>query len=345
VFATLPSADAGSRKGRPGAVEGMTGKGPADRQPRRYLPKLGRDPRANARGVIRGIVAGNPDARLVQHEDDGHIAIYLAAELLVLCSSCTREDSRARARVQRAGAVRSGVALPACPRRPARRMSAMEDGYAEFVDMLGDPDPEVRMAACWRLAELGSNATGAIPALRQTLNDADTEVVFCAAHALRRIRSSSADEFFVEELKRWDLARTGRGSEAAEVRVAIVRLAEALKSPSREGRFLAAWNLKELFGTMRDAACAVAVPQLRVAVSDEDPKIRLLSCQALGVLGRDAAEAWPELTKARHDEDERVSAMARWASRWAWSTELRLSRSLLLNVLLLAALLVLALVR
>ncbi len=149
-----------------------------------------------------------------------------------------------------------------------------------LAEYLKDRDPMVRAAAATTIVEAGLNRTAAIPALIE-LVELDEEPSSYAALVLGRM-----------------------GTEAKE---AVKALHGALKSPNKRLRVSAA----EALGCM-GAAAKDTVPDLIATLEiEEDFNHRLLF--ALGDLGEFAGEAVPKLRAALNNDDPKVVAAACYA--------------------------------
>ncbi|HVN03955.1 MAG TPA: DUF2961 domain-containing protein [Bryobacteraceae bacterium] len=142
--------------------------------------------------------------------------------------------------------------------------SAIDD----VAQALGDPEPDVRIAASWALSQLGPAGAHAVPSLRRSLSDRDARVRSLAAVALRSM-----------------------GPKAAE---AVPELIQALRDSAAYVRAPAA----DALGSIGPAAKA-AVPALEKGLSTADEVYAWRSmAAALGNIGPDAADALPVLQKA-----------------------------------------------
>jgi HEAT repeat protein/lysophospholipase L1-like esterase len=178
-----------------------------------------------------------------------------------------------------ASAIERAPLFPAVP-SVADRLPPGAD-VPRLVAALKDADPGVRRGAAWALGRQGRRAAAAaVPALAAALGDRDESVRRDAARALGRL-----------------------GDAGRPARPALFR---ALCDERASVRWRAAQSLSSL-----DVG-AGAVPDLVLALRNEDPYVRGFAAWTLGAIGPDARAAVPALVDAlqRDDGYERGGAAA-----------------------------------
>ena len=145
-----------------------------------------------------------------------------------------------------------------CLLSPAWGQGAPEPAVAEWVERLGDPDPDVRRAAAVSLRRLGPGAAPAVPALARALrDDPDEWVCDAAAKALSEVGAP-----------------------------AVPALIEALREADRpEVRLASAVALSQ-----QEAVAARAVPALIDALEDDAEPVRRQAAKGLARIGAAAKE-------------------------------------------------------
>jgi HEAT repeat protein len=155
-----------------------------------------------------------------------------------------------------AEAVRGWLEDPASP--------LPEVGVEALVQVLGDADAAVRMAAAWGLEKLGPEGRPGLPGLVAALrDDADPGVRAAAARSLGALEPAEAP--------------------------AVPALLDALWDPHEAVRHEAALALSEL------PLSNDAVPRLERALGSDDPYVTAFAAWRLGNLGMRAAPAVPAL--------------------------------------------------
>ena len=180
---------------------------------------------------------------------------------------------------------------------------------AGLAEALEHADVKQRRAAARELAELGTEAAEAMPALSKAINDEDREVRRLAIHAIGQI-GPQADSYLAALV------------DALEDDELPVRLAAAFAinriAPEEES------HREVLIGTMRmgeggtivavgqtGQRGAWAVPTLIELLRDERPGIRRITANALEQIGPAAADASEALQRvAQQDPDDRVRLAA-----------------------------------
>ena len=152
-------------------------------------------------------------------------------------------------------------------------------------------------------------AGSAVPALLEVLEDPNPEMRENAALALAAVRPPARaaaskllgrlddDSAAVREAVLCGLANTGRGNEQVELAVA-----KATSDPAEQIRRTAAHAL----GNVGAARLDVVVPTLVKCLQDADAEVRYRAAQSLGWLGDPARDAVPALLNALRDEDDIV---------------------------------------
>ncbi len=169
--------------------------------------------------------------------------------------------------------------------------------------------PETRRLAMKGLAATSSRTDTATPILLELLGDPEPEVRDAAADGVWSapettipllLAALSHDDPFVREPAVSSLAKF-----AALPAVAIPAISRLLRDDYREVRLAAAQAL----GTIGEAA-ASAVPALVRALADHDADVRADAASALALIGPAAGEALPALERTLEDPDERVQREA-----------------------------------
>jgi HEAT repeat protein len=85
--------------------------------------------------------------------------------------------------IERLTDINAGIRLKA-----SRALAAIgRPAVADLQAALRSPDPDIRKNAAFCLGEIGTEASPAVPALKQLLNDEHTPVRWCADNALKKI--------------------------------------------------------------------------------------------------------------------------------------------------------------
>ena len=163
--------------------------------------------------------------------------------------------------------------------------------FSKLSKDLAADDRDTRREAARELRELGAAALPALPALIGALQDDDEQVAGRAVTAIARIGAKAGDaipaliETMDPERRRYDEQVVFRAAFAlSEIGVAAVGpLREALKSSSARRRMGAAHAL-QLIGP----PAAPAVPELLVALGDDEEQVRGGASAALAAIGEPA---------------------------------------------------------
>lgn len=183
-----------------------------------------------------------------------------------------------------------------------------------LIQALNDSDASVRGAAADALGNIGQPA---IPALNDALVDQDKAVRDGALRALVVIRplEKAVIPLLIAGLQ--DQDKTVRLSALTmlerigpEANATVPALVEALKDKNADVRSAASGALGAIGPNARDA-----VSVLIKALKDEDEKVRWRASSALRMIGPDAREAVPALIEALNDENEQVRLDAGWTLR------------------------------
>ena len=180
---------------------------------------------------------------------------------------------------------------PLVRRHAAWSLGEAEDAAAvdALVAALADPDPRVRVVAAWSLGEIKD--LRALEPLRLALRDDDPGVREMAVLAIGELEHPAGREA-IEEADRWVASTDAR--------------AWALRQIDRAGG--SEVFVGELTGTragLADVAGNIA------RLSDEDPAVRALAAEQLGLLG--SPDAVAPLLDALDDEVAAVRAAVIWA--------------------------------
>jgi HEAT repeat protein len=188
------------------------------------------------------------------------------------------------------GAFSSVVSGGQAPQQPPS-----EKDLSTVIEMLGSPDPVVRVSVACARNVFNPNAAAAIPVLIDLLDDAEPV----------------SPEVCREDHRRWwgdeKPITAGQESARALVRIGIAsfdRLVKALQSAGATARRNAAWAL----GALDDSR---AVMPLVAVLGDADESVREQASWALGALG-DARAVQPLVGRLR-DAAARVRRQAAWA--------------------------------
>ena len=174
---------------------------------------------------------------------------------------------------------------------------------AELARLLQDGAPEVRAAAAWALARLGSDARPAVPALEAALGDPSEGVRVAAVSALGAVSAEASAPALFAALSdprqgvRWEAARAlSRATLDADA--ALPRLTAALRGDDPYLRGFAAWKLGEMGPRAR-----AAVPALVDALAREEGYGRGGASTALAKMGPAARAAVPALVQGLEAAD------------------------------------------
>ena len=171
------------------------------------------------------------------------------------------------------------VALASCTADPGYRGRSS----AQWIDLLGDPDPSARAdaaSALGNILRLQPKSPKVVQALVAALADTSDLVRFAVGLALA----------------------TDRVKAPAAVPGLVAALGDSAHPQMRQQ----AAYLIGVFGT----TAASAVPSLAAALLDPDAGVRAASAEALGRVGPDAALALPELEMVSRDPEPRVRLKA-----------------------------------
>ncbi|MGD1910030.1 MAG: sister chromatid cohesion protein PDS5 [Rivularia sp. (in: cyanobacteria)] len=216
-----------------------------------------------------------------------------------------------------------------------------------LIQALKDKDEQVRSYTAYALGGVGKDAQSAIPSLTEALKDDYFKVRSHAAHSLGRmgLQAKSAVPELIELLKDKNLKVRSNAIKALMAidsqDVSIVpALAETLNDTEVQIRTKAADALgnmgskatkavpalivvlQDKEASVRDKAAealgkigseSVVLP-LTKALQDEEAWVRRKASHALGKMGSQAAPAFPQLTEALKDKDDKVSSAA--AEAW-----------------------------
>lgn len=200
---------------------------------------------------------------------------------------------------------RMSVHLNACGSRLRSEMG-------RIIALLKDERVDVRVTAATLLAQCGESAAPAVGALVEAFDDDSHEVRVQAIEAIGKIGPAAApavtnlaalldhDDSRVREHAAEAIGRIG-----VEADTVIPKLVTLLYGGSLSARRKAVRSMRQ-FGP-------AAVPALIAAIEHEDPDVRWYAIDALGKMGRPAAEALPAIRRALKDEDETVRRAASWA--------------------------------
>ncbi len=207
-----------------------------------------------------------------------------------------------RARVRLAGSLVVLTAAVVLARPPASEASVQS-----LVERLAAPDASARAEAACELGQKRAGASSAVDALAALLPDAlRVGPVECGMSPwLRRLLEAKPEE--------WRRFETSPGREAARAlarigRPALRPLVAALSAASPQARAHAAYGIGEMDG--RDGR-AEALPQLMIALKDDDDGVREACVRALGEISD--PEAVPALLGALRDKAAPVRSSVAWA--------------------------------
>ena len=160
----------------------------------------------------------------------------------------------------------------------------MNSDLSQLIDDLAAPDPATRSQAAERLSQLGSDAQPAAVALVRACGDPEEEVLQWATGALEALGPplvSGVDQLAAliddqsPDVAYWAATLLGRLTAAAAPAVEVLTHAVA-GTADLSVRQRAAWALGEI-----GPAAAAALPALRQAVTDPDPRLSRLAQQAI----------------------------------------------------------------
>ncbi|MFT4546763.1 MAG: HEAT repeat protein [Verrucomicrobiales bacterium] len=216
-----------------------------------------------------------------------------------------------------------------------RLLGQSSDGQRTGFDLinaaLADPDPQVRASAIGALAKFGATASPAVGRLCELAEGAGPSTRLAILNALTAIGSDAKAALPLVEASLTDGESSLRGAAIAAM-VAIEPDAEglttvlekmlkdpdeAVRHPAIEGlgqrgedARSAAPQLFALLGKKDDRVVALeALTQIRPlevdpyieALRNDDPRVRLFACEALGRLGNKAAKSIPALEQLKRD--------------------------------------------
>lgn len=141
-----------------------------------------------------------------------------------------------------------------------------------LIEVLKNPDCNIRWRAAWVLGDMASEANAAVGALAEALQDEDAQVRMYAALALGEIGKAA--------------------------KLAVPPLMAALQDREEYVRIYAASALRRL-GT----EAKVAVPSLMNALKDKNPRVRKNAALALGAMGSEATSAVGDVIPLLQDNE------------------------------------------
>jgi HEAT repeat protein len=202
--------------------------------------------------------------------------------------------------------VRAGRELATLQRSRLREMlRSLEEETACLSRLVEGAEPATRASAAELLGELGE--AGALPVLRNALQDASGQVRVRAAEALGRMRDQDAVGAlcallqYAPELRIAAVRALGLIGDAG----AIPALAELLTGSGRAMDAECRWAVVAALGQIKAAA---AVYVLAAVLHDAVPDIREAAAEACGEIG--SGEAVPSLLPVLRDPVERVALRA-----------------------------------
>jgi hypothetical protein len=208
-------------------------------------------------------------------------AMRSAAELALLNNEHTREFMPDLVRCLKEG--NSKVRLYAAP--VVIHWIRAEDTLCipTLIEVLNDPDAQVRDYAAYALSRFGTDAKAAAPALEEGLKDSSVQVRVTAAMALSAIDSNT-------------------------VTMTIPVLKEAITNGDPRTRYSAAIYLRNM-----DLGDRATIPVFVSSLTNQDRDIRIASAYSLLRYGSEAKDAAPSLVNALNDSDAEVRRAARRA--------------------------------
>ena len=184
-----------------------------------------------------------------------------------------------------------------------------KDAVPALIFALKDKDYSVRIYAAGALSEIGKDAKNAVPALIFALKDKDYSVRTYAAKALGQIGKDAKDAVpvLISALKDSNYgvrtyAAEALGEIGKDAKVAIPVLISALKDKNSV-------DLPSFAKALRKIG-KDPIPDLIVALKDEDKLFRYAASEALGAIGKDAKDALPALISALKDKEVLVQQSA-----------------------------------
>lgn len=143
----------------------------------------------------------------------------------------------------------------------------MDDQLVQNIKRLRSKDESVRLTAARRLGDLGPQAVEAVPALVNTMEDADNEVALAACEALKRIGS-----------------------------VSIPQLLKFMGNTQEKEKFR--WYAAEALADLGPDS----LPHLMQAMDDQDLAVRMMAVDSLPRVGIVAEQAIPKLKELLRDD-------------------------------------------
>lgn len=178
----------------------------------------------------------------------------------------------------------------------------------DLIQKLKAPGAIPQRSLCLALAAIGADVRTAGPALKEILNDEQSEARPAAAYALGRLGDRSAvkdltnlvesDQPLLRLAATWALLELEPGN-PEYVKIAVPRLTEALSRPEPAIRLEAARTLGRL-GVAGQAAVPALIARL---ADDQDQAVRITSAMALAELGTTSETAVAHLTALLSQRD------------------------------------------
>lgn len=188
-----------------------------------------------------------------------------------------------------------------------------DEALPPLLKMLEGPDPRLHVVAANVLDGHGARAKAAVPALLRMLAEDDADRRQVAAEALHKIdrealQGSPQAEALIPGLIAQLDGKNQPASEAADLLCLIgPKAVSAVRPILRSSLRADLGNNGSSFRHALKKMGPAAVPELVVAVQDDDPKMRRAACDVLYFMGATARDALPALDKvSAQDESKEV---------------------------------------
>lgn len=169
-----------------------------------------------------------------------------------------------------------------------REIEALRDIWSHaipgLVELLKDPQAEIRQRAVLALGQIGTEARAALPALIAALSDRDDVVRVGAAQIMQTLgtQASEATPALIANLQAHHpevraTAAAALGHIEAGAKESRWPLVECLLDPAESVRYAAALSLGRI-----DPHYTAAAPALRAAMNDSEPMVQLGAIDSLG---------------------------------------------------------------